>query len=67
MPSNLSLPLSLGYNEAEVIIFGNIMPYIGFEKTFAILIIPIVISLSIIVKKYWKDNDLMGSNKAVIK
>ena len=49
------------------LIFAAIIPYIGFEKTFAILIIPIVISLSIIVKKYWKDNDLMGSNKAVIK
>ena len=49
------------------LIFAAIIPYIGFEKTFAILIIPIVISLSIIIKKYWKDNDLMGINKAVIK
>ena len=49
------------------LIFAAIIPYIGFEKTFAILIIPIVISLSIIIKKYWKDNDLMGSNKALIK
>jgi DHA1 family multidrug resistance protein-like MFS transporter len=45
------------------LIFAAIIPYIGFEKAFAVLIIPIIISVSIIIRKYWKDDDLMGKNR----
>ncbi len=42
------------------LIFAAIIPYIGFEKTFALLIIPVLASITIIYKKYWNDNDLLG-------
>ena len=42
------------------LIFAAIIPYIGFEKTFALLIIPVLISITIIYKKYWRDDDLLG-------
>jgi MFS family permease len=42
------------------LIFAAIIPYIGFEKTFALLIIPVLASIIIIYRRYWKDNDLLG-------
>ena len=42
------------------LIFAAIIPYIGFEKTFAVLIIPVIISVLIIIKKYWKNDKLLG-------
>ncbi len=42
------------------LIFAAIIPYIGFEKAFAILIIPVIISVLTIIKKYWKDDKIFG-------
>ncbi|SMD31452.1 MFS transporter [Picrophilus oshimae] len=44
------------------LLFAIIIPYIGFQETFAILIIPVVISVLIIIKKYWKDDEIFGIN-----
>ncbi len=42
------------------LIFSVIIPYIGFEKTFAVLIIPVAASLIILISKYWDDNVILG-------
>ncbi|KJE49996.1 MULTISPECIES: MFS transporter [Acidiplasma] len=48
------------------LIFAAIIPYIGFEKTFAILIIPVIISVAVIIKKFWKDDKIFGVNKSML-
>ncbi|MEM0139299.1 MAG: MFS transporter [Ferroplasma sp.] len=46
------------------LIFSLIITYIGFEKTFALLIIPVAISLAIIILKFWNSNDILGERNS---
>lgn len=43
------------------LMFAYIVSYIGFEKTFVVLTIPVAVSLLLLISKYWKCDTIFGN------